>query len=267
MTRRFVAFAVVLFCAATLAAQAVHVSPHEGTVLQTRTAPPPPSNASAEELESAADQMRADKNYLDALEYYRTALMVTPHPAVIYNKMGISEIQLMRLSDARKDFERALKVDKRYSEAMNNLGVVYYIDRKYGKAIKYYRKALILANSSASFHSNLGTAYFSKKEYDKAAVEYAKAMQLDPDIFERNSRDGVAARMGTPEDRARYDYVLAAMYSQSGNYDRGLQYLKKAMEEGYPDINRVFKDREFAGLRKDKRFVELMARRPQPITN
>ncbi len=46
--------------------------------------------------------------------------------------------------------------------------------------------------------------------------------------------------------------------------DRSLEYLRKAMENGYKKINEVYTDQEFATLRTDKRFEELMAQRPQP---
>ena len=41
--------------------------------------------------------------------------------------------------------------------------------------------------------------------------------------------------------------------------------LKKALEEGYKDFNNVYKDVEFAELRKDKRFTELMAAKPPAL--
>ena len=55
------------------------------------------------------------------------------------------------------------------------------------------------------------------------------------------------------------------MYAKSGNFDRALQYLRKAMEDGYKEIDDVYKDQEFASLRKDPRFTELMTSKPMAI--
>ena len=116
-------------------------------------------------------------------------------------------------------------------------------------------------------HGNLGAAYFSKKEFDKAITAYNQAVQMDPDIFERTSHTGVTAQMSSPEDRAHYDYVVAKLYAKLGELDRSLQYLRRAMEEGFKNIEDVYKDAEFAQLRKDPRFTQLMALRPPAITD
>jgi tetratricopeptide (TPR) repeat protein len=230
-----------------------------------RRADPPAADAAAAELEARGDVLRSEKFYLDALDYYRAALKKEPDSAKLYNKMGINELQMARFGDARKDFERAIKNDRQFADAYNNLGVIYYLQRKYGKAIKQYEKAIKIREDSGSFFSNLGAAYFSKKDYVKASLAYNQALQLDPDIFERTSHTGVLAQMSSPGDRAHFYYVLAKLYAKSGVADRSLQYLRRAMEEGYKGIDNVYKDSEFAGLRKDPRFTELMAARPVAI--
>lgn len=228
-------------------------------------AEPPESSASPEELEKRADELRSTKYYLDAIDYYGAALQKKPNDPVLQNKLGISELLLQRYKEAKKHFERAIKADRRYADAYNNLGVIEYITKKYGKAVRQYERAIQLNNQSASFFSNLGAAYFSKKEFEKAVTAYKQALQLDPEVFDRVSHSGVAAQMSRPEDRAHYDYVLAKLYAQMGDKDRSLQCLRRAMEEGYKGIGNVYKDAEFAGLRKDPRFTELMAAKPPAI--
>ena len=229
-----------------------------------RRAEAPPPDAAPTDLEGRGDTLRAEKSYLDALDYYHAALAKKPG-AALYNKIGINELQMGRFSDARKDFERAIKMDRQLADAHNNLGVIFYLQKKYGAAIKRYEDAIKLREDSASFYSNLGAAYFSKKDYVRASVTYNRALQLDPEIFERTSHSGVLAQMSSPGDRAHFYYVLARLYAQSGITDRSLQCLRRAMEEGYKGIDDVYKDAEFAGLRKDPRFTELMAARPVGI--
>jgi len=230
-----------------------------------RRAEPPAANATAEALEERGDQLRAVKAYLDALDYYRAALAKKPNTAEIYNKAGICELQLRRFRQASKDFEASIRNSSQNADYYNNLGAAYHLEKKYGKAIKQYEKAIKLRQDAASYYSNLGSAYFSKRAFEKAAAAYSQAVQLDPDVFERTSRTGITAQTSSPEDRARFDYVVAKLFAKAGDRDRSLQYLRKAVEEGYKGINDVYKDAEFAELRKDHRFTELMAARPLAI--
>jgi uncharacterized protein HemY len=161
--------------------------------------------------------------------------------------------------EARKSFERAIRSNREFADAYNNLGVVYYESKKYGAAVKEYEKAITMDNTSASFFSNLGAAYFSKRDFTPAVTAYQRALELDPEVFERTSRAGVQAQLPSPEDRARYDYTVAKLYAKMGLSEQSLEYLRKAMEAGYKDLKNVYKDVEFAELRKNPRFTELMA--------
>jgi len=241
---------------------------------QLRQAAPPPADASVSQLEARGDELRAQKAYADALDYYRAALaksdtagLANSETAALHNKSGIAHLQMLHYRMAKKEFGRAINLDPAYAEPHNNLGVVNYIQNDSKKAIRRYLKAIGLKPGVASFYSNLGTAYFTRKQYDKASAAYLQALELDPDIFERESSAGVSAHMASPEDRARFSYVIAKMYAKTGNPDRCLLYLRKAMESGYAAIDDVYKDEEFSQVRKDPRFGELMASRPVAISN
>jgi tetratricopeptide (TPR) repeat protein len=233
---------------------------------QLRRVAPPAADLSAEMLETRADILRAQKAFADSLDYYHEAMKKKP-TAVLYNKAGIAELQMLRYDEAKKDFERATKLDHTYAEPFNNLGVVYYIKRNYRKAVKYYEQAIKQDPETGSFHSNLGTALFSRKEFDRATQEYMRALELDPEIFERHSNAGVSAHMSSPEDRAHYSYVVAKMFASRGDTDHCLLYLKKAIEEGYPVASKFYADSEFDKVKKDPRIVSLVSSKPTPLPN
>lgn len=228
-------------------------------------ADPPRPGATRQELEKRGDDLRVEKDFLDALDFYQAALKQDLNDAALYNKAGICQLMMQRYKDAKKSFERAIKADRQHADAYNNLGVIYYQAKNYNKAVKQYDRAIAIRDDAASYYSNLGAAYFGKRQFEKAVQNYSKALSLDPEIFDRVSRAGVMAQLPSPEDRAHYDYVLAKLYAKMGENERSLHYLKKAMEDGYKDIRDVYKDNEFTELRKDPRFAELMAAKPPAI--
>ena len=258
---------IIVLCTVTFAAQMHFADQVQISPPAARNVEPPASDASPDQLEKQGDELRARKLYLDAVDYYQAALAKKPNNAAIYNKIGIAELLTQRWQESKKSFEHAIKADPQYSDAYNNLGVIFYIGKKYGKAIDRYNKAIHLRDDAASYYSNLGAALFSKKEFERSVMAYSHALQLDPDVFERTSRAGVAAQMSKPEDRAHYDYVVAKLYAKMGIADRSLEYLRKALEEGYKSINNVYKDEEFSGIRKDPRFTALMSVRPPAISD
>jgi tetratricopeptide (TPR) repeat protein len=229
--------------------------------------PPPAQNAHPVDLEQQGDQLRAQKAYLDAIDYYRAA-MKSSESAILHNKIGMCLLQMRRDSEAKREFQRAIKENKDYAEAYNNLGALYYNSRHYGAAIKEYKKAIKLNDESASFHSNLGGAYFSQKDFDRAAKEYQRAIEIDPEIFQRQSAAAaISIRLVGSNDLGHFHYVMAQMYGQHGDFDHCRFYLSKANEEGYP-IKSALHDNEFAGLRKNPEFVSFVrSLKPPPSGN
>src|SRR5437660_4615471 len=87
-------------------------------------------------VEMRGDIFMASKMYREAAEMYKQA----PESAVIANKTGIAYHQMLDLNMAKKYYERSLKLDPNYSEAVNNLGTVYYAQKSYRRAINQYKK-------------------------------------------------------------------------------------------------------------------------------
>jgi len=242
-------------------------SPGAAPAAQAVVTPPPaliPLTSPPADLEHQGDLLRGQKRYFDAVDYYHAALAKEATP-IRYNKLGMAYLFLQQNKEALKAFDQALKLDKNCAEAWNNHGFVEQIKKNYGKAVKYYEHALLLRPEAPTFHYNIASVYFAEHKYQLAAQEYRAAYLIDPDIFNRVSRMGILAQTSSPEDRAAFSFMVAKMYAQAGDVDHCLEYLRKAMEEGYRDIKKVYTESDFATLRTDKRFTELMEQRPQPL--
>jgi tetratricopeptide (TPR) repeat protein len=216
-------------------------------------AAPPPAPVSPE---LRCDIMMARKLYRDAVDCFKAVSDSSP---IVANKTGIAYHQLADLDNARKYYERAVKLNPAYAEAINNVGTVYYARKSYRRAISQYRKALALEPAFPPFLANLGTAYFARKEYAQASTAYAQALSIDPDIFERRSTQGTSIQDQNVEERAKYHYYVAKTYARAGLNDRAIQYIRKALEEGFKEREKFLKEPEFMVLREDPEFKQLMA--------
>lgn len=184
---------------------------------------------------------------------------------MVWNKVGIAYHQMLQLDAAMKRYRKAIRLDAKYSEAVNNLGTIYYAEKRYSKAISSYKHALKLAPASASIFSNLGTAYFAEKKYKEAWEAYNTAFQIDPEVFEHRNTYGVLLQERSVEERARFHYYLAKIYAKQGQNDRALQYIRKALEEGFTDRKKFMQDPEFAAMRNLPEFKELLTIEPRVL--
>lgn len=212
--------------------------------------------------EMRGDIFMARKMYREAIDMYRQLPQDSP---VTWNKIGIAYHQMVDLNTARRHYERAIKINPEYAEAVNNLGTIYYAQKSYRKAVTYYRRALKITPNSASVLSNLGTAYFARKKYKEALEAYQQALAIDPEVFEHRNAAGVLLQERTVEERAKFHFYLAKTYAKAGNPERAIMYLRKALEEGFKEREKLTTEPDFAGLQQLPEFQELMKYTPKVL--
>jgi tetratricopeptide (TPR) repeat protein len=87
-------------------------------------------------------------------------------------------------TDARQaaaaEFEKAVALDPKFSEAYGNLGVVYTRLGHFDEAVVAFQSALRLDPTTAAHHANLAFALIQLKRYDEAKNEAQTAIWLDP---------------------------------------------------------------------------------------
>src|SRR5258708_15219488 len=212
--------------------------------------------------EQRADILMARKMYREAVEVYKEGPLESP---IIWNKIGIAYHQMLQMDEARRNYEKALKLNPKYSEAINTLGTIYYAKRSFRRAVSQYNKALKLAPNSASIYSNLGTAQFARRKYKEASEAYQKALSLDPEVFEHRAAYGTLLQERTVAEKAKFHYYLAKTYASAGNAERAIRYIRMALEEGFKEKQKLMEEPEFAKLRETAEFKELMASEPRVL--
>jgi len=205
--------------------------------------------------EMQGDIMMAHQRYVAAIDAYRQGPLTS---AVLWNKMGIANHHMFNLREAQKDYEKALKLDPSYPEALNNLGAVYYGQKQYHEAERSYKKAIKLSPKSAMFYSNLGTAYLAQGKYKKGAQCYRTALALDPNVFESDPAARIA-ETGPTHEIATLNYLLAKTYAEAGRKTEALFYLRKAINEGFNDRKKILEEKEFAILRDVPEFQQMVS--------
>ncbi len=235
------------------------LAPNGGPVAA--STPTAPNSTRALSPAERGDIFMARKMYRDAIEMY----MQEPSSAQMLNKIGIAYHQLADIETAGKYYQRAVKADPQFVDAINNLGTVYYSKKSYRRAINEFRKVLRLKPDAASTWANLANAYFERKQFERSTEALQKALELDPGVLDNHGNVGSLVQDRNVADRAKYHYYLAKSLAKKGQNADALVYIRKALEEGFKERNKFQEEPEFAGLRDDPEFKQIMAVEPKVL--
>ena len=225
-------------------------------------APAPPGNsipvmaAEPERTpEEVGDALVVHQRYQAAIEAYRKAPQSS---AMLLNKMGIAYQMLFDTRDAMRCYKASLKLNPKDARVLNNLGTVYDSLKQYGQAEKAYRKAIRIDPKFALAYKNLGSDLMAQHNYRKGADAYRQALALDPHIFEVKSNLRVE-NPASVKDRGAMNYYMARGCARSGQLGCAVQYLRAAMNEGYATVKKVAEEPDFAPMRGQPEFEQLLA--------
>ncbi|MCP3980533.1 MAG: tetratricopeptide repeat protein [bacterium] len=162
----------------------------------------------------------------------------------IHNNLGRVHLGRGRIEDARREFERALKLDPDNADALLNLAAIQRVEGRIGEAehlvkralrvnpnsiaalaqlaeikrdqgeldesVRLYREALAIDDSQPFVHLGLGDSLQRAGQYDLAMRAFESVLQLDPDSFEAHYNLGVThlQQQQLDEAAARFETAL-----------------------------------------------------------
>ena len=183
---------------------------------------------------------------------------------------SITEIKLARVIDPRSLIINA------------NVGWCYYLAGEADRAIEEEKTALRLDPSFVVAHGYLGQAYLEKRMYEQAIQELREAVSLSPGEVARKAELANAyARAGKndqaqeilhefllrPKDQYISPYNWAMLYAGMRKKKEALAWLEKAYDERNGRLVNVAVHPQFAFLRGDPGFQNLLKRMGIPLTS
>ncbi len=163
--------------------------------------------------------------YKEAIEYMKKAIDLEPTEWELHKGLGTCYSAIGLYHEAIDSFDQSLKLKPNEAQTLNSIGLCYYNLGSYDEAIKNYKQVIKIDPIFALAHSNLGLAYQMLKRYSEAIESYEQACNIT------NYKNHI------------YIGTLAFICAESGDFDKAIEYQKKAIELAADETKIEYKKR------------------------
>lgn len=161
-----------------------------------------------------------ERKLADALKELTQAVEIYPDDPSYYDALGLAYLAKGMNKEALAYMDKALAIDRDYSEAHVNKSAVYIVEQRWPEAIESSRAALknIFYRTPEFAWFNMGWSYYNMGDYQKAVESYSKAVGANPSY-------------------ARAWYSMGLAYEKLGKTKEAVQSYEKAVTAvpGYID--------------------------------
>jgi tetratricopeptide (TPR) repeat protein len=167
-------------------------------------------------------QSRNDENDFDqTISIYQKVLFITEDPYLkitVNNNIGYAYLRKQQYDKSIPYFQKALEIDPGFGYANDNLGFAFIMSGDLESGKFYLHTALKTDNNDVGYsYRNFALYHQKRKEYGQAEEYFQKAFN----------------NIVLPIDLLEYFY--AQFLFEVGEKERGMEYLKKAVEKGEPE--------------------------------
>ncbi|NJO03986.1 MAG: tetratricopeptide repeat protein [Bacteroidia bacterium] len=118
-----------------------------------------------------------------------------------YFKSGNEHFTQQRYTEAKADYEAALRIDPQFAKAYHNLGNILYLMQDYPGAEKNFSQAIRLSPSDAEPYNSRAALYFGLRKYKEAISDVDKAIALNPGFSAAHElRASIYSALGKKEE-------------------------------------------------------------------
>ncbi len=223
--------------------------------------------------------MIVDWNFAESETHLKAALRMNAGTASAHRAMSAYLIVRGRTEEALAHSRRARSIDPLSIRTNQNLASVLLVSGRYDESLQQSYRTLELDSTLIDIRYNLVAAYHAKGMIAESIAEQLRIydrlsalrfISAEPEkiaaLREAYARGGPEAFWRADIERMRDGYgqinpcAIAALYCYLGDRDRAMEWLEKAYQKRYQAILYVLTDTDFAILRPDPRFQDLMRR-------
>lgn len=141
--------------------------------------------------------------------------------------------------EALNHYRMAVSINPNYSEAFLGMGNAYFGLQNYYEAAEQYRRCVQIDSRNVTAYSNLGAVYAIQKDITTAEHYLMEGYRIKP-------------------DDATLCYNLACLYALQHLTEKALEFLDRAFQNGYRDVEHMQQDSDLDFIRDHPRFQELV---------
>lgn len=175
-------------------------------------------------------------DYIKAKREIMLAIEAAPDLPQYYNTLGLVFMIEHDDKKAEENFKKALKIDKKFTDARNNLGALYLEQNKFGEALEEFQAVLADTMYPRPHYAetNIGIVYRKQKQYDLAKQHFDAAIKM------RGTHSEAYKQLGLMYDEQNLHKLAAE------NYKKALEYFPFDVEALYRGALKMYmlKDEE-----------------------
>jgi TolB-like protein/DNA-binding winged helix-turn-helix (wHTH) protein/Tfp pilus assembly protein PilF len=216
-----------------------------------------------------------DWDFREAEKQFREALRRNPNNATAHQWYAELLHAWGRLAEAREEIARALELDPLSMAVMDDKGWILVSEEKLEEAVRQFEAEAELNPQWPYAYYSLAAAHVYRKDFERARAvleraraaggETARYLQVQgmAQAFggeKQKARETLAKLLARPERERGPRYGLAVVYAGLGESDAALGLLERALQERDSWMVWLRTYPEWAPLREDPRFRDLLKR-------
>jgi len=217
--------------------------------------------------------------YKNAIPHYESALNLWKNRRLriegekLYFHLGVAYTKTGQLEKAKTSFQNAISRDSKHAKAHYNLAQLFLHKGDMENAALHYEKAIEIEPVNPDARVNLGNIYARKGNYEKATKHYHEALKYNRKLKEASFNLAVAYSLQEKYDMAIHTfkqiltyhpdnpsiyYNIACMHSLKNQPKQAVSWLKKAIENGYTNLEYLKSDPDLDNIRSTKYYRDFI---------